>query len=110
MKSTSILLLVSTFAGQTLSMGSQIKPFKVDLSSRVPAMLDLICTTRLPAAEVPAANNSPNGTKNSGISLATLQQLRKRWLTDFDWNKEQNDMNRYDFPSQLHLVLGLQLS
>ncbi|KAL6692291.1 hypothetical protein J3F84DRAFT_402106 [Trichoderma pleuroticola] len=49
------------------------KPFTVNLSSRVPHMLDLIQRTVLPAAELPAANANLNMSLTTGIPLSTLK-------------------------------------
>lgn len=74
--------------------GFHVRPFKVDLSDRVPRMLALVKNTRLPAHESPAARDSYNITLSTGISLSTLKQLQTQWSTSFDWEKEQAAMNR----------------
>ncbi|KAK6815420.1 hypothetical protein RU639_008701 [Aspergillus parasiticus] len=65
-----------------------LQPFHTDLSSGVPRMLDLIRDTQLPE-QFPY---SGVGT-SLGIGLDDLKELRTKWMTDFDWEKEQNSMN-----------------
>lgn len=71
------------------------KPFTVNLSSRVPHMLDLIGKTVLPAAELPAANANLNMSLTTGMPLSTLKTLQSEWTTSFNWTKEQEQMNTY---------------
>jgi hypothetical protein len=68
-----------------------IRPFKVDLSKGVPRMLRLIKDGRLPdKPEYPGIGSS------LGIDLDVLKDLRKEWLNDFNWQKEQDSMNKYE--------------
>ncbi|KAG5746814.1 hypothetical protein H9Q70_010488 [Fusarium xylarioides] len=67
-----------------------LKPFTVDLSDGVPHMIDLAQRTKLPA----------NGDyfyfdPNAGIRLAMLQSLRKELIENFDWDAEQQKLNKY---------------
>ncbi|KAL7931963.1 Alpha/Beta hydrolase protein [Trichoderma chlorosporum] len=48
-------------------------PFTINLSSRVPHMLDLIGRTVLPAQELPAANANLNMSSTTGMPLSTLK-------------------------------------
>ncbi|KAF2963858.1 hypothetical protein GQX73_g9696 [Xylaria multiplex] len=72
----------------------QIKPFEINLSERVPHMLDLIRDTQLPSSEFVAARESTNGTLSTGISLETLKDLREEWITSFNWEEEQASINK----------------
>jgi hypothetical protein len=68
---------------------SVVKPFKVNLSSEVPRMLKLIQDNKLPdKPEYPGVGSS------FGIDLDVLKELKKLWLDDFDWKKEQDAINR----------------
>jgi hypothetical protein len=73
----------------------QVKPFEVNLSDRVPHMLDLIRNTQLPSDEFVAARESTNNSLSTGISLRTLKDLQKEWITSFNWDKEQASINKY---------------
>ncbi|KAF3067833.1 putative epoxide hydrolase [Trichoderma lentiforme] len=73
---------------------SRISPFKIDLSHRVPHMVDMIKRTQLPSSDLDVAVNSRNDSTNTGISLSKLESLRSQWLHDFDWEKEQLELNR----------------
>ena len=74
---------------------SSVKPLKINLSERMPHMLDLVQRTHLPAAELPAAKDSYNTSLSSGMPLSTLQSLQKEWIASFSWEKEQESINRY---------------
>ncbi|CCT73932.1 related to epoxide hydrolase [Fusarium fujikuroi IMI 58289] len=64
-----------------------LKPFTVDLSDGVPHMIDLAERTRLPT-------EGDYFDPNAGISLETLQSLRKELIENFDWNAEQQELNK----------------
>ncbi|KAK0756232.1 hypothetical protein N5P37_011147 [Trichoderma harzianum] len=72
----------------------KISCFKIDLSHRVPHMVDMIKRTELPSSELEIAINSRNDSTNTGISLSKLGSLRSQWLHDFDWEKEQLELNQ----------------
>lgn len=69
-----------------------VKPFKVDLASGVPRMLDLVRNSRLPAKPL----YPDDETTQLGIGLGVLGDLRKQWLTSFDWKKEQATINKWE--------------
>lgn len=71
----------------------RVHPFEVNLSSRVPHMLDMIRRTELPSGDLDAAVEDYNASVSTGISLAGLKNLRSHWLNDFDWDKEQRNLN-----------------
>ncbi|KAJ8129684.1 hypothetical protein O1611_g3946 [Lasiodiplodia mahajangana] len=72
----------------------QVKPLEINLSDRVPHMLDLIKNTRLPSNELAAAVESVNETISTGISIQTLKSLKEEWITSFDWDEEQASINK----------------
>lgn len=94
------LLPVSAFFGLLLGTSAAsipaVKPFTVNLSSRVPHMLDLIGRTTLPAAELAAAHASSNISLTTGMSLDTLKSLQNEWITSFNWTREEEQMNTYE--------------
>ncbi|KAF2092405.1 alpha/beta-hydrolase [Rhizodiscina lignyota] len=73
------------------SKGFNLRPFKVELSSGLPRMFDLVKNTELPAHE-----EYPGVGSSFGIGLDVLKSLKKEWLTNFDWQKAQASMNRYE--------------
>ncbi|KAI0969183.1 Alpha/Beta hydrolase protein [Xylaria arbuscula] len=85
-------------AGAAPTQNLQVTPFKVNLSDRVPHMLDLIRNTQLPSSEFVAArsstSDSTNDTLSTGISLQTLKSLKQKWTTGFNWDKEQASINK----------------
>ncbi|KAI0115656.1 alpha/beta-hydrolase [Nemania sp. FL0031] len=72
----------------------QAKPFEINLSDRVPHMIDLIKNTKLPSIELAAAVDSLNETLSTGISLQTLKDLKEEWITSFNWDEEQASINK----------------
>lgn len=72
----------------------EVYPFHIDLSSGIPRMLDQIQGTHLP-------EQSPYfGVGTSlGIGLDDLKTLRTEWITNFDWEKEQDSMNECVLPA-----------
>lgn len=69
---------------------SQVHPFTVNLSSRVPRMLEQIRSTRLLSQPVYVDTGNADG-----ISLQNLKSFQKQWLTAFDWESEQKEINKY---------------
>ncbi|RAL11837.1 epoxide hydrolase family protein [Aspergillus homomorphus CBS 101889] len=69
---------------------SRVQPFHIDLSSRVPRMLEQIRSTRLPAEPVYVDTGNAKG-----ITLSDLKSFREVWLTNFDWESEQKDLNKF---------------
>lgn len=89
------LTLFGLPAGATVTQKFQVKPFEVNLSERVPHMLDLIRDTQLPSSDFVGAVDSLNGTLSTGIPLQTLKNLRNQWINDFNWDEEQASINKY---------------
>ncbi|KAL6857303.1 Alpha/Beta hydrolase protein [Trichoderma novae-zelandiae] len=88
-------LLVSVAGASALSSGHshvnyELKPFSLNLDSRVPRMLELIKGTQLPDAP-----EYPGLSPDAGIPLSTLKSLRTEWLTTFSWKNEQAAINKY---------------
>ncbi|GAW20558.1 hypothetical protein ANO14919_100660 [Xylariales sp. No.14919] len=72
----------------------EVEPFEINLSERVPRMLDLIRDTQLPSFELAAASESTNETLSTGIPLHTLDELKNEWVTGFNWDEEQASINK----------------
>ncbi|KAJ8116998.1 hypothetical protein ONZ43_g4309 [Nemania bipapillata] len=81
----------------------EVRPFQINLSNRVPHMLELIQGTQLPLYELAAARESMNDTLSTGISLKTLEDLKQQWITGFKWDDEQAAINKYT-ESSMHFV------
>ena len=65
-----------------------VHSFNIDLSDGVPHMRHLVRTTFLPRwPEFPGIGDS------AGIGLDVLKSLRLEWLQNFDWQKEEDEMN-----------------
>lgn len=73
-------------ADATLSL----KPFKIDLASKVPHLKTLLTQTRLPAK-----TTHPDLGPEKGIELDVLTGLKEEWLTSYDWDAEQAKLNEW---------------
>lgn len=92
--------LISVQAAAVTTESYNLRPFQINLTERVPRMLHLIRETRLPEKpEYPSLNDT------AGISLDVLKSLRQQWLDDFEWDREQASMNRYDGKVVQHSTL-----
>jgi hypothetical protein len=67
-----------------------LRPFRIDLSARVPRMLDQVRDTRLPKRFPYSGVDS-----SFGIDLEVLKALQTEWVTDFSWETEQHSMNQF---------------
>ncbi|KAJ5703964.1 alpha/beta-hydrolase [Penicillium malachiteum] len=83
--------LLLTLVGVVSVMAKEyfnLQSFRIDLSAKVPRMIQQIRETQLP--------NDPiyidTGTA-SGMALSDLKSFQKEWLTQFDWNEEEKTMN-----------------
>jgi len=66
-----------------------LKPFKIDLTREIPRLKSLVQNTRLPAKAL-----YPNVGPEKGIELDFLSELRNEWLTTFDWEAQQAELNQ----------------
>jgi hypothetical protein len=80
-------ILAALCLAPALSRAYEVKPFKVDLTSRVPHMKELIKRTELP-------DSSVLGSAGAGINLSWLKNRQVEWLESFDWQKEEDNMNQ----------------
>ncbi|CAE6413395.1 unnamed protein product [Rhizoctonia solani] len=81
--------LLSLLALPSVTLGYDIKPFKVNLSSRVAHLKELVKLTKLPETSV-------LGKAGAGIDLTWLKDRQKDWVGGYDWNKEQAAMNKFN--------------
>lgn len=82
----------------------QVHPFTVNLSSRVPRMLEQIRSTQLLSQPVYIDTGNANG-----ITLHDLKSFQKQWLTAFNWESEQKEINKYCFLSECKKAAPLTL-
>ncbi|KEP45150.1 epoxide hydrolase amino-terminal protein, partial [Rhizoctonia solani 123E] len=81
--------LLSLLALPSVTLGYDIKPFKVNLSSRVAHLKELVKLTKLPET------SALGGKAGAGIDLNWLKDRQKDWVGGYDWNKEQAAMNKF---------------
>jgi pimeloyl-ACP methyl ester carboxylesterase len=70
-----------------MSDGTDIRPFQVNMPDE--AIADLrrrIAATRLPSKELV-------DDRSQGVQLATIQELARYWITDYDWRKCEAKLN-----------------
>ncbi|KAJ6593146.1 Alpha/Beta hydrolase protein [Mycena capillaripes] len=90
----SSLVLVAVFTAAVATTGAnhdsfQVKSFKIDLTAEIPRLKSLVANSRLPAK----ALYPDGGSGERGIELDVLQELRTDWLTKFDWEAQQAELN-----------------
>ncbi len=84
------LLGVGNASDTRLNNGSfNLQAFSINLSGELSHMLQQVKDMRLPQEEVPGYPGPA-----AGISIDTVQSFRNEWLDKFEWEKEQNSMNR----------------
>lgn len=66
-----------------------LKPFSINLSKGVPRMLEFIKETKLPDKE-----EYPGVGSSAGIGLDVVKSLQREWTVDFDWHKEEANLNK----------------
>ena len=91
-----LVLALGLLSEATGTGTSSITPLQINLSERVPHMLDLVQRTYLPPAELPPAKDRYNTTLSSGVPLSTLNSFQEEWIINFNWENEQESINRYD--------------
>jgi hypothetical protein len=88
-----VCLIIATAFTTTLAAtaaGSfDLKPFKIDLAGEFPRLKSVVTNTRLPAKAL-----YPDASPEKGIGLDVLQDLRTDWLTKFDWEAQQAELNQ----------------
>ncbi|KAF7357826.1 Epoxide hydrolase domain protein [Mycena venus] len=89
------LLVVAAFAspfvaGAAPNITFSVKPFKIDLAGEIPRMKSLVNNTRLPSKALYS-----NAGEEKGIELDFLSELRTEWLTTFDWEAQQAELNQF---------------
>ncbi|QRV92990.1 epoxide hydrolase [Ceratobasidium sp. AG-Ba] len=72
-----------------LVSGFEVKPFKVELGSRIPHMNELIKNTMLPSSSV-------LGSAGKGIGLDWLKDRQTEWTEVYDWDKEEDKLNQFN--------------
>ncbi|KAJ7865568.1 Alpha/Beta hydrolase protein [Mycena leptocephala] len=80
---------LSTTLAATAAGSFDLKPFKIDLAGEIPRLKSLVKNTRLPAKAL-----YPDASPEKGIGLDVLQELRTDWLTKFDWEAQQAELNQ----------------
>ncbi|KAF7351959.1 Epoxide hydrolase domain protein [Mycena venus] len=78
-------------AASASNTGFDVKLFKIDLAGEIPHLKSLVKNTRLPATAL-----YPNAGPSKGIDLETLRNLRTDWLTKYDWEAQQAELNQFN--------------
>lgn len=95
MRAFALMILALGLLCKAINIGPpNVRPVKLNFTQHVPHMLDLVKRTHLPSTELQTAKMGPNNTLLTGMPLSTLRQLQNEWTTSFDWEKEQNSINK----------------
>src|SRR5215218_6326866 len=71
----------------TVETSTDIRSFEVDVpQEELDDLRRRIATTRWPSKELVAD-------RSQGVQLATLQELKRYWATDYDWRKAEARLN-----------------
>ena len=71
----------------TVQTSTEVKPFHADIpEERLDDLRRRIGSTRWPSKEL-----VPD--RSQGVQLATLQELARYWMTDYDWRKAEAKLN-----------------
>ncbi|KAJ7628065.1 Alpha/Beta hydrolase protein [Mycena rosella] len=81
------LLAEASIANDTFNL----TPFKIDLSSEIPRLKELVRNTRLPAKAL-----YPNAGPDQGIQLDFLRELQTEWTETYDWEAQQAELNQFE--------------
>ncbi|KAG8709447.1 hypothetical protein FRC09_000667 [Ceratobasidium sp. 395] len=65
----------------------EVRPYKINLSSRIPHLKDLAQRTKLPSYSV-------LGSSGAGVPLLWLKDRQSDWLSKYDWSKEEASLNK----------------
>ncbi|OQO04413.1 hypothetical protein B0A48_11024 [Cryoendolithus antarcticus] len=85
-----LVLLAPSTAAHVRHNSAAVRPFQVDLSAGLPHMHSLLRQSKLPGEE-----EYPGVGDTAGIDLGVLRSLRGQWLNDFDWLREEAEMNSF---------------
>ncbi|CAE6378117.1 unnamed protein product [Rhizoctonia solani] len=83
------LLAVGLCVFYETTLGYNVNPFEIKLSSEADRMKMLVQQTRLPETSV-------LGDSGSGVELSWLRDRQKDWIERFNWEKQQREMNRFN--------------
>ncbi|KAF7370215.1 Epoxide hydrolase domain protein [Mycena sanguinolenta] len=80
--------IVALAAASSSNNPFNVTPFTVNLSAGIPRLKAIVQNTRLPAKAL-----YPVGS-DKGIELDVLRQLQTEWVTTFDWETQQSELNQ----------------
>jgi pimeloyl-ACP methyl ester carboxylesterase len=70
-----------------VAVGTEIRPFTIDIDQgQIDDLRGRIAATRWPSKEL-----VPD--RSQGVQLATLQELARYWINDYDWRKAEAKLN-----------------
>ncbi|KAJ7671287.1 Alpha/Beta hydrolase protein [Mycena polygramma] len=82
-------VFVSAVTAAGAANSFDVKPFKIDLCVKIPHLKFLLKNTRLPDKAL-----YPSFGPEKGIELDFLRELQSDWLTKFDWEAQQAELNQ----------------
>ncbi|KAJ7618533.1 Alpha/Beta hydrolase protein [Roridomyces roridus] len=94
MRLTSRLVFTAAFAATVVGATCDeynLEPFKIDLCGGIPHLKALVNNTWLPEKAL-----YPGAGVDKGVELDTLRELRNEWVTTFDWEKQEAELNQLE--------------
>ncbi|KAJ6507175.1 epoxide hydrolase 1 [Mycena vitilis] len=85
-----VVVTASTAAAGVTSDSFDVKPFEIHLTARIARLKSLVENTHLPDKAL-----YPDVSGEHGIELDVLRELRSNWLTSFDWEAQQAELNQF---------------
>ncbi|KAJ7680834.1 Alpha/Beta hydrolase protein [Mycena polygramma] len=84
-----VAFTMAVAAAHAASDNFYVKPFEINLSAEIPRLKSLVNNSRLPDKDL-----YPSFGPEKGIKLDVLRELRADWLTNFDWEVQQAELNQ----------------
>ena len=101
---TAAAAALPTAKQQARSGAFDLQPFQFNVSDRLPRLYELLRETKLPDNP-----QYPGVGATRGIDLDVLKSLREQWLTEYNWEQEQEYLNRYGKTCIQAIVRAYQL-
>ncbi|KAJ6507189.1 epoxide hydrolase N terminus-domain-containing protein [Mycena vitilis] len=78
-----------TVTTETFAFGEQAPP--INLAAEIPRLKTLVHAARLPSQAL-----YPSFGSEKGVELDVLSELRTEWLTKYDWEAQQAELNQFN--------------
>ncbi|KAJ7678529.1 Alpha/Beta hydrolase protein [Mycena rosella] len=83
--------LFATLGDAARNDGFDLRPFKIDLNSKIPRLKSLLQNTRIPEKDLYLGVGP-----GYGVEVETLRALKDEWSGNYSWAAEQEKLNAFD--------------